>query len=512
MFPLDISFNFEAILAWANLPFYLLFWEIWKSGGWLFFVIIFIEGFAWVWKNNRSSRWFATQKHIVLAIDVPKDSEQTPKAVENIFTFFHGGHGTKTWWESWVEGKHQLSVSVEIVSIDGYIQYCIWTPANWKDLVEAAIYSQYPGAEITEIEDYTTKVPMLYPDKEWNVWGAEYKLVQPEYYPLKVWSEFEHTHAEEGVFKDPMAAVLEALSTIKMGEQVWVQILVTPIDETWKKGATKIIDKLIGKPEKPKEASALVEFTKGPADLLMGVIGTIIPFLAPPVKEEKKKDAPPSLIQHLPPGEVDKVKAIERKISMMGYKCKLRWMYLAKKEVFKKSRGVSTYIGALKQYNTLNLNALRPDKHNWSNANYFWKDSRIAARNNKLINRYRKRSDSGIKMYVLSIEELASLWHFPDKNIKAPLLKKTEVKKGEPPSDLPVGFPAGEGLFVPPTLPVVPDSVLSAVGSGSSSAKRSSRNGGNAAKGAPSAELPVSGVQDVDVDNAVPPDNLPIAK
>jgi len=40
---------------------------------------------------------------------------------------------------------------------------------------------------------------------------------------------------------------------------------------------------------------------------------------------------------------------------------------------------------------------------------------------------------------ILNTEELASLWHFPILTVKAPLVKKTEAKKAEPPMSLPIG-------------------------------------------------------------------------
>lgn len=54
---------------------------------------------------------------------------------------------------------------------------------------------------------------------------------------------------------------------------------------------------------------------------------------------------------------------------------------------------------------------------------------------------YQSRSwGMGATPYFLNAEELATLWHFPTINIKAPLVKKAEARRAEPPVGLPVTF------------------------------------------------------------------------
>ena len=45
---------------------------------------------------------------------------------------------------------------------------------------------------------------------------------------------------------------------------------------------------------------------------------------------------------------------------------------------------------------------------------------------------------------ILNTEELASIWHFPVREVKAPLVQKTVSKRAEPPTALPV-----ESIFHP---------------------------------------------------------------
>ena len=61
------------------------FWAVFKNGGFIFIIYVIVEGFAEVWKNNRQAIFGSKIKWVYLAIDVPRDNEQSPKAVEQIF-------------------------------------------------------------------------------------------------------------------------------------------------------------------------------------------------------------------------------------------------------------------------------------------------------------------------------------------------------------------------------------------------------------------------------------------
>jgi len=42
------------------------------------------------------------------------------------------------------------------------------------------------------------------------------------------------------------------------------------------------------------------------------------------------------------------------------------------------------------------------------------------------------------KGIILNVEELASLWHFPNIGVEAPMLPVVDAKKSGPPSGLPI--------------------------------------------------------------------------
>ena len=224
------------------------------NGGWVIYLIIIMMMAYDVWLNAIQNSWFSKIKFIILAVDIPKDTEQTPKAIEQLFATLSGAHtpiGTRDKYN----GMFQLSFAFEIVSIDGYVQFLIRTPEQSRDVVESAVYSQYPDAEITQVEDYVTEMPKNFPDEKYNMWGTEVVPVANDVYPIKTYLDFEDKVS--GEFKDPMASILETMSKIKPGEQVWLQIMLRPTDAAWTKRSQAEAAKIAGKKPKEKKKSIL---------------------------------------------------------------------------------------------------------------------------------------------------------------------------------------------------------------------------------------------------------------
>ncbi|MBI2483050.1 hypothetical protein HYV74_02610 [Candidatus Uhrbacteria bacterium] len=434
-------------------------------GAWVIFVY-----FLWwmgkaLWMNHIQNNFLAEKlRPVLLAIDVPKLSLQTPKAVENIFAHLAGAHGSHNRREKYFHGNLQEWFSLEMVSIDGYVQFLVWTWDKYRDLVETAIYAQYPDAQITEVEDYAKAIPKQYPDTEWDAWGTELILVKDQGYPIRTWEQFEHKGIKDEPFKDPLAAMLENLARIGPGEQIWIQILIKPIDQSWQKKAVLLVKKLIGA-KVPEQKSAL--------DSVMGTVGAIANPILNEVAgvefgatTEKKKDEPLSKVLFMSPGERAVVELVEKKASKIGFQTKIRVIYAARKEAFKKAHGAQAIVGAIKQYNTNDANALKPEfKSVGPSSLWLFKDRRNSWRKTKLVRAYQKRSmHVGMPAYVLNTEELASLWHFPTQAVHAPLIMRTDARRAQAPSSLPttsssapssLPIPDQKSGGPPPQLPVV---------------------------------------------------------
>jgi len=307
-------------------------------------------------------------------------------------------------------------LNLEIVSIDGNVRFFIWTRKFFKDLVEAQIYSQYPEVEIVEAEDYTQGV--FFDPGKTSVWGCDFKLGELDAYPIKTYVDYGLDQAllKEEHKVDPLANTLEFLGNCGPGHQIWIQIIVRVNKSTlgqkdWKKEAQKEIDKLMYRDPVTKGASQLSP--------------TGFPIHANLSDEENQK-----------------IKAIERSINKLAYDVGIRSIYIAEKDKFNPTNIVGL-LGSLKQFNSNNLNKFVPTRYNVM-FDYPWQDFRNIRKDRarrKVIRAYKYRSwffaPYKTPSFVLTTEELATIFHFPGGVVQTPTISRVPSKKAEAPSNLP---------------------------------------------------------------------------
>lgn len=387
--------------------------------------------FRELWLFYIRTLYLGSVKWKMLEVKVPREILKTPKAMEQIFAAVHGiyPYGFRFWEKYW-EGKVDPWMSFELVGYAGGVYFYIYTPSQYRNLIESAIYAQYPDAEIMESSDYTELMPSILPNQTYDFWGTDFILTKDDAYPIRTYPYFEESQEEKRL--DPVAAITEVMSNLKEGESIWLQILVRPTDDGWKKKAEELVGKLIGKKTAKKTG-------------FMDWLGTFLrnlltaPFEPPtwPTGGGKSDDGPANLMMFLTPGEKDVVKAVEEKISKLGFECNLRFIYIDRRDSFTRAN-VSAIIGALRQFNTLNLNGFRINKYTMTRANQPFKELKLRLRKHRLYELYRWRAFPA-KFFILNIEELATVYHFPTMFVESPLIRRLESKKGEPPASLPIG-------------------------------------------------------------------------
>lgn len=451
---MEITLDFSTIEHFLSLPPDQALLAMIFTVGWIPVAMVFIYGTFLIFVDYKQGLYSAKQKYTLLAIDIPKENAQSLMAVENLFTYFAGAHGSKNLIETYWDGEFQLCFSFEIVSIDGYTQFIVRCPEGMRNLTESAFYSQYPDAEITEINDYTDGIPNKYPDEEYDIWGTEFVLTKNHMLPIKTYKDFEHQMGEpETTFRDPMAALMDLNSSLRPGEQLWWQLIVKPIDYKWVSEGDKQIGKILK--EKPKRSGGAITAMSDMLFKILDEVANITRGLFGVTVEAKKKEAEKDdalKMMNLKPKEKKQVEAIQRKTSKTAFECKNRFIYVSKKDVMNKGKVVNGFVGFIKQFTDVDTNGLKPDlETTGTRANYFFKASRISTRKRKIMSAYKSRSGTvGRSKYILNIEELATLWHFPiSAVVKAPLIQKAPGRKGEPPMTLPIETSSGARNFTP---------------------------------------------------------------
>ena len=406
-------------------------WKAFSNIWYIVIPLIFYYPFKIVWLEYRQMVFVKTIKFVNLEIIPPRDIEKSPKPMESIFVGTSGVLTAFNNFEVFAEGKVTNKFSFELVSIEGQVHFYLSVPESRRKLIEAHFYAQYPGVEITEVPDYVNDVPMLIPNKKWDLWGTDFELVKPDSYPIRTYKYFEEDIT--GTMLDPFSALVESMGKIGPREQLWLQYVIVPEPESDKFGKDEI-EKLAGRAAKAKGILSRIW------DDIMDVLGNISKGFFSPVefvaKEEKKQEQP--LEFRLTPGEKEVLKALENNVGKNMFKTKMRLIYLGEKEVFDKGH-VSSFTGGLKQFADLNLNSFKPNDISKTYANYnFFKASRLLYRKRKIFRRYKDRDIDGKKIF-LSTEELATVYHLPDMNVTSPFVPHIGSKRGGAPGNLPIG-------------------------------------------------------------------------
>ena len=446
-------------------------------------------------------------KFTMIEIKIPKEVYKSPAAIEVMLNSMYGDtrpplftKGIETKWSTLItdfgkwygalwSGSWPLWWSLEIASIEGNIYFFIRCEPKNRETIENLLYSQFPQAEITEVDDYTKYVPPFKAGGSWDLRACEYKLKETfevvdskgnkkkhaaDAVPLKTYVDYglhDSFNLEEEQKIDPMVPFLQAMGSIGIGEQVWFQIV---MQGSWAHYENPNPDK---KSEKPfvswqdvgkyyLENNVLKRWTK------------LLRTEDHPTEKVKKKDKDGNEIEvakevkfltsgygDLPPVEKERVEAIDRKLTKSAYDCGMRLMYIAKTDKFNKNK-FGEVKNALKQFNAVNRNSLEAINGTDDGFDYPWQDYRDLkkfANREKMFKRYIKREffyppEMGATVLVkevldrplvkgtiksteicpLGTEELATLFHFPGTVAKTSALGRIEAQKAEPPANLPI--------------------------------------------------------------------------
>jgi len=414
--------------------FYLQWW-------WFFTPLILWPIFEIAWINYVQEKYIRGIKWKLLEIKIPKELEKRPKTMDEFFAALYSTNDVviDTLYDVYLGGMVDVWFSFEIVSIEGDIHFYIRTPELSADVIEAQIYAQYSDAEIKEVEDYVRNVPDDIPSEDYELWGTDMKLTKEDSYPIRTYKEYEDTAS--GDFIDPISNIVEGVSKLRKGEQIWIQILVRAVKDDWKKEADDLVLKLIGrKDQKNKKGEGF--FSLIVSEIVDLGRYTLLGFFSPQSLSSKKEDKKEekeslSMMLHLSPGEKEVVTAIGNSTKRPGFETDIRWIYLAKRNIFDKTKGNAIVFSFLSQFGSQDLNSFVPNAKTKTSAYYFLTDYRKALRKRQILRKY-KRREFDQRSYVLNTEELATIYHFPTIEVKAPVAPRVEAKRGKPPTELPV--------------------------------------------------------------------------
>lgn len=391
------------------------------SLAWLWIPFILGSIFFTHWINAKRAEYINKEGQIVLELKLPKEVSKSPEAMEIIIDAL-AQPSVGSLLDVYLKGRIRPWFSLEIASIGGQVRLFIWSHKKFKNIIESQIYGQFPTVEVHEVDDYTLKTQ--YDPATMNLWGMQLKLTKADAYPIKTYIDYGLDKNPDEEFKiDPMTPLIEFMGSLRPDENMWVQILI----QAHKKEGLKDL-RIKEKPDWKKEAGA--EMKKIVEEQAL-------------VKAEEGKGA---TLQGMTDVQKDVIKSIQRNLGKTAFETMIRGIYFAPKDTFNPGN-IGGLTGGFKQFGSGNSNGFAPNFT--TSFDYPWQDfgGRKLARNKiHLFDAFRKRSFfhppykhfHGGKAFILTTEELATLFHFPGLVLSTPTIDRSTSKKSEAPGNLPV--------------------------------------------------------------------------
>ncbi len=388
--------------------------------------LILFKIFWPTWVEYVRAEFFFKQKHKLLEIKLPKEVLKSPLAMELFLTTLHQTGGEGTWYDKYWLGKTRPWFSLEMVSIEGVVRFFIWTREGMRGFIESSLYAQFPGIEIYDMPDYS--MTTHFDEKSMNIWAAELVLTKPDPYPIKTYVDYGLESDPKEEFKiDPLVPFIEFLGSLGVNQQIWVQIVIRA-----------------HKAEKKKPGMRM-KFFDPYKDEAQKIINEIL--VRDPKTKVSGKPGEDGKIQKvtLTKTEEEIITSIERNMAKQQFDTGIRALYIAHKDNFNPAN-ISGILGNWKQFSSEVLNGFKPNGSVGSPSFSFpWQDYKNIRQNSmkrSMLEGYKRRSffysPHTSDSFVLSTEELATIFHFPGQAAPTPTLTRIPSKKGQPPANLPI--------------------------------------------------------------------------
>lgn len=339
----------------------------------------------------------------------PKDFKELLSVAEQMFASFNSLFDGSM--NSLVYGQDYLVFEVQ--SVSGQISFQISCPHEHEELVERQVHSYYPGAQIEVMDP-----PSIFTEEGYAV-GATLKLGKRFVFPIKTYQSLE---------SDPLNAITNAFSKLGEGANAALQIVIQPTNQRWQ-FHTSIASQSVVE-GKPLNASLT------PAGRVMrgafDAVGSALNSAGNPQNQmDAKQNDRDRRMNRLTPQQEEMMKMFNSKGAKVGFKTVIRVVASAKT---KQSawQNCDNILASFSQYNAPQGNNFRI----------------VKSRQSVLLADYVLKLFGHAPIFILNTEELASLIHFPNRNLETPNILWIDSKSLPPPVNLPKeGVIIGKSIY-----------------------------------------------------------------
>lgn len=303
----------------------------------------------------------------------------------------------------WLLGQEYISF--EYTAHANEIYFYIVVPRKSKLLVEKQIIGFYPDCLIEE----TSEINIF--ENRKSVLGEAMILKKGDEFPIRTYQKLE---------SDSMNAILSALGRLSENTSATIQILLKPEDDNWQNR----IKKMIRKEEKNPGKRRYISFNP-----LVWMRGFLEFFFQDP--EEKNKKDEPEIDEKDP---IDDEGLMKEKVKKTGFLVMVRVIVTADDDAIANAE-LRNIISSFSQFASPAYNRFRPMRHKSLSV---------------LIQYFILRQFAWWqKNFLLNIEEIATLFHFPhSKYNKQPEIKWQHFRVVKAPTNIPhEGLYLGDNIF-----------------------------------------------------------------
>ena len=299
----------------------------------------------------------------------------------------------------------QDHISVEIISKKGLVYFYLGVPKKYRDSIEKMLLAQYPEAIIEEDKDRGFSI---FKDMEGEIVAANLRMIKKYFIPIRTYRNLEY---------DPLNGIVNALSKIGENSNVGIQILIRPTDNTWRFA----IDKTAKNIQMGKSSSYYHQsWGKRTGESFFRFLGDVGKSAQGKPIGDDKNDQQNNMMR-LNPIQEQQMKMLQEKGSKTGFDTQIRIVSVAPTKEQAKSN-LTVVASAYNQFFTPENNGFKIKKAKFPRetiANYIY---RIYGREPRAL---------------LNTEEIASIFHLPNRYMEAPNIAWVYAKKESPPPQLP---------------------------------------------------------------------------
>jgi len=370
-------------------------------------VILFALGLVlWLVRYIASVRWLLGRKLTYLELTPPSAGAKDPSATGQLFSVLHGLGMVRTLKDKLLRRK--LVWSLEVVSSREHgIRYIVGTPELEVDSFRHAIAAYMPEVQVQVASDY---LPASLESQNLRV--MEFKQTGHFAYPLARHEDLESY--------DPMAHLAGAMTQLKNGELMSLQLVVAPLPLRHTSAITRkllnnedLLSHLSG-----KRTSLLQHLLYAANRLMFGITGLVTSIIhgsSEAAYQSSQRDAHDKLqiIQRLKPArqlssfEQELAMSIDHKVRQPLFQVSVRALVVAssKSEATKRMNDVRA---SLASFTVPKYQSLTARRGGWLNLVQRYRLFALANRLPALLTRHSS---------LLAVSEVAGMYHFPHPDV-----------------------------------------------------------------------------------------------